>query len=288
MDEVVSALPSSFPPGGRPGADLPSASPHQSGTNFTVARSPLESSPPEGQLSEAPAAASEAEEVVGADTLAQGELAQGALAQGELRQGTSGQGRSWGELYRDHADFVWRCLRRMGLDSEDAADALHEVFLIVHRREAAFDSSKGTERGWLFGISANVVRAERRKKRPSLHADGQEPARSYVAPTGDIVGEASWRAADGAGIAAGEQLKAALKRAIDDLSPEHRAVFTMFEIEGADCQLIADELEVPVGTVYSRLHKARETLRSALAEFRTAAARGSSLQSLSPSKAGKR
>jgi len=156
----------------------------------------------------------------------------------------------------------------MGMDTEDAADSLHEVFLIVHRREAAFDPSRGTERGWLFGISANVVRAERRKKRPQLHADGQEPTRACVAPTGDIVGEASWRAADGAGVAAQGQLKTALRSAIDGLSPEHRAVFTMFEIEGADCQAIADELEVPVGTVYSRLHKARETLRGALTEFR--------------------
>lgn len=237
----MSAAPSSFPPDDGSGAEFVPASPHQSGTNFTVVRPPMESSPPEGQLA---------------------------------------RGRSWGDLYRDHADFVWRCVRRMGLDTEDAADALHEVFLIVHRREAAFDPSRGTERGWLFGIAANVVRAERRRKRPQLHPDGQEPMRPYVAPTGDIVGEASWRAADGAGIAAGEQLKQAIKRAIDDLSPEHRAVFTMFEIEGADCQLIADELEVPVGTVYSRLHKARETLRAALAEFRSNRISGTVIPSL--------
>lgn len=248
MDRVVSAVPSSFPPGERPAAEAPAASPHRSGTNFAAVRPPLESTPPDGQLT---------------------------------------RGRSWGELYRDHADFVWRCLRRMGLDADDAADSLHEVFLIVHRREAAFDPSRGTERGWLFGISANVVRAERRKKRPQLHPDGQEPMRPFVAPTGDIIGEASWRSADGAGIAAGEQLKQALRRAIDDLSPEHRAVFTMFEIEGADCQLIADELDVPVGTVYSRLHKARETLRSALAEFRTVQP-SSSLPPLSQSKGSKR
>lgn len=235
MTRVVSAAPSSFAPDDRSEVDLASTPPRQSGTHFTAVRPPMESSPPEGQLA---------------------------------------RGRSWGDLYRDHADFVWRCLRRMGLDTEDSADALHEVFLIMHRREAAFDPARGTERGWLFGIAANVVRAERRRKRPQLHADGQEPMRAYVAPTGDIVGEASWRAADGAGIAAGEQLKQALKLAIDGLSPEHRAVFTMFEIEGADCQQIADELEVPVGTVYSRLHKARETLRSALAEFRSARTSG--------------
>jgi len=231
MIRVVSAASSSIPPEEDPRADLPPASPHRSGTNFAAARDPLESSPLEGQPV---------------------------------------RGRHWGDLYRDHADFVWKCLRRMGLDADDAGDALHEVFLIVHRREAAFDPSRGTERGWLFGISANVVRAERRKKRPQLHPDGQESPRACIAPTGDIVGESSWRSADGAGLAAGEQLKQALRRAIDDLSPEHRAVFTMFEIEGVDCRFIAEELEVPVGTVYSRLHKAREDLRLALSEFRSA------------------
>src|SRR5690606_14100263 len=42
--------------------------------------------------------------------------------------------RGWGELYRDHADFVWRSLRRMGLGQDAAKDALHDVFLVVHRR----------------------------------------------------------------------------------------------------------------------------------------------------------
>ena len=257
MVKVVSAAPSSIPPAraALPG-DLPSASPHQSGTNFAAVRPPLESSSRESGVVETSPRDSSPR-----DSSPPGEEGKRA--------------RSWGDLYRDHADFVWRCLRRMGLDSTDAADALHEVFLIVHRREAAFDPSRGTERGWLFGISANVVRAERRRKRPELHADGQESPRACVAPTGDIVGEASWRAADGAGVAAGELLKQALHRAIDNLSPEHRAVFTMFEIEGADCGLIAEELEVPVGTVYSRLHKARETLRLALAEFRAAPLGGS-------------
>src|SRR5688572_3092340 len=156
MTKVVSAAPSSFPPGDDriSGVEIPAASPHRSGTGFARVRPPLESSPPDGQLA---------------------------------------KGRSWGDLYRDHADFVWKCLRRMGLDSEDSADALHEVFLIVHRREAAFDPTRGTERGWLFGISANVVRAERRKKRPQLHPDGQESSQPCIAPTGDIVGESSWR-----------------------------------------------------------------------------------------------
>lgn len=256
MTQVVSAAPSSIPPLEDALGEPPFQPPRQSGTNFLAVRAPLESSPPEGSPLD-------------------GSPLESSLLESSPLEGQPSRGRSWGDLYRDHADFVWKCLRRMGLDSQDSGDALHEVFLIVHRREAAFDPSRGTERGWLFGIAANVVRAERRKKRPQLHPDGQESAHPCIAPTGDIVGESSWRSADGAGLAAGEQLKQALRRAIDDLSPEHRAVFTMFEIEGVDCRLIAEELEVPVGTVYSRLHKAREDLRGALSEFRAgSSARG--------------
>lgn len=176
--------------------------------------------------------------------------------------------RTWGELYRDHADFVWRSLRRMGLSPDDAQDAMQEVFLIVHRRQDVFDPEQGSERGWLFGIAANVVRSERRRKRAHLFLDESGCERPGGASGTVLLGEASWRATDGAATASGHQLRATLRRAVEALSPEHRAVFTMFEIEGIDCGSIAAELSIPVGTVYSRLHKARETLQRALQEYR--------------------
>ena len=180
--------------------------------------------------------------------------------------------RQWADVYRNHADFVWRSLRRMGLSSEDAEDALHEVFLVWYRRRESFDSSRGTLKSWLFGIAANVVRSEQRKKRrASPHPDSQECFASDGSQR-PIVSESSWRATDGVAKLAGGELKRAIAEAVSELPPEHRAVFVMFEVEGVDCTTIASELGVPVGTVYSRLHTARGHLKEALQAYRQARA----------------
>jgi RNA polymerase sigma-70 factor (ECF subfamily) len=156
----------------------------------------------------------------------------------------------------------------MGLSSEDAEDALHEVFLVWYRRRESFDSTRGTVRSWLFGIAANVVRSEQRKKRrASLHPDSQECFEGD-GPQKPIVSESSWRATDGVSKLAASELKRAIARAVSALPPEHRAVFVMFEVEGVDCATIASDLGVPVGTVYSRLHTARGHLKEALRAYR--------------------
>lgn len=174
--------------------------------------------------------------------------------------------RSWGELYREHASFIWKGLRRMGLGAADAEDALHEVFLVAHRRADSFDASRGTERSWLLGIALNVARAERRRQRNQAGRTA-EPRGQLEAIVNGTVGQATCRAMGGSHTVTTE-LRGALARALAVLSPEHHAVFWMYELEGLDCAQIAGELEIPVGTVYSRLHKTRELLQKELAELR--------------------
>ena len=55
--------------------------------------------------------------------------------------------------------------------------------------------------------------------------------------------------------------------AIDTLSLEHRAAFILFELEGESCESIASGLQIPLGTVYSRLHAARRGFQKAYAEL---------------------
>ncbi|HEY5955121.1 MAG TPA: sigma factor-like helix-turn-helix DNA-binding protein, partial [Polyangiaceae bacterium] len=59
-----------------------------------------------------------------------------------------------------------------------------------------------------------------------------------------------------------------LARLLDELTDEHRVVLVMFEIEGLSCPEIAGELDVPVGTVYSRLHAARQSFQKALTRLK--------------------
>jgi RNA polymerase sigma-70 factor (ECF subfamily) len=73
------------------------------------------------------------------------------------------------DIYREHFDFVWRSLRRMGVAPGSMDDAAQDVFLVVHRKLAAFER-RSSVKTWLFGIVARVAhdhrRSERRKGAP--------------------------------------------------------------------------------------------------------------------------
>lgn len=66
------------------------------------------------------------------------------------------------EIYEEHADFVWRTLRRLGVPEGDAPDATQEVFLAVHRTLAQFEG-RSSIATWLFTICRSVERDRRRR-----------------------------------------------------------------------------------------------------------------------------
>ena len=156
-------------------------------------------------------------------------------------------------VFNAHGQFVWLTLQRLGVRKADLDDMLQEVFVVVHRKIHTFDGqSKMTS--WLFGICLRVASGYRRKahiQREELEGELSELQHDVESPE-DL---AERRAA-----------QIVLNRILDGLSLEQRAVFVMFEIDGLACPEIAALLDVPVGTVYSRLHAAR-------AEFKRAAAR---------------
>jgi len=159
------------------------------------------------------------------------------------------------EVHREHAEFVWASLQRLGAPDSELADLHQEVFVIVHRRRASFDGSSAL-RTWLFGICLRVVRNERRRawwRRVRLvPAPKPEPSESEDP-------EASLLERDA---------RRTLGRLLDTLDLEKRAVFVMFEIEGSSCPEIATELGLPLGTVHSRLRAARSQFAKALARWR--------------------
>jgi RNA polymerase sigma-70 factor, ECF subfamily len=159
-------------------------------------------------------------------------------------------------LYRDHSDFVWRNLQHLGVRESDLEDLMQEVFVTVHRKLPSFrrDSKLTT---WLFGICLRLVlrhrrrayfRWERATAQPPEQTDSQTPEDRYSA----------------------HQANAQLELLLSRLSPERRATFLLFEIEGASCAEIAELSGVPVGTVYSRLHAARKHVSARLATLRKA------------------
>lgn len=155
-------------------------------------------------------------------------------------------------VYEAEADFVWRSLIRLGIRERDAPDLMHDVFVVVHRRRADYDPKRPLS-AWLFGICAGLARNYRRRafrRYESLQASPPE-ARGDGDPEGEL--EARRRRERG-------------DRALAGLEPEQRAVFVMFEAEGMSGKEIAELLDVPLGTVHSRLHAARKALLRALEE----------------------
>jgi RNA polymerase sigma-70 factor (ECF subfamily) len=156
------------------------------------------------------------------------------------------------EVHAEHADFVFRTLQRLGVRSMDLDDALQDVFLVVHRKLAGFDPSFSV-RSWLFGIAVRVAVAHRRKAHLHRERPGTDFERTPPEAGGGPEAEAIER-----------QGRERLAQILDKLTPEKRAVFVMFEIEGRTTVEISDELGLPLGTVYSRLSAARAEFKQAV------------------------
>jgi RNA polymerase sigma-70 factor (ECF subfamily) len=159
---------------------------------------------------------------------------------------------SFEQVYREHFAFVWRSLRRLGIAESDAADVTQEVFLVAHRRLGEFES-RAKVSTWLFRICLNIARDHQRRA-ASRREDFDDTALDGAADPREDPEEDNVRR-DGLEM---------LERALESMGLEHRTVFILFELEGMLCSEIADVLELPLGTVYSRLRRGRELFDRAL------------------------
>jgi len=157
-----------------------------------------------------------------------------------------------GALFRVHAVFVAKFLRHLGVPIRDVDDLVQEVFMTVHRK-GGYVRGPAQPRTWLAAIAVrhakNNSRALRRGELFSTRL-GKEP---LLLPS-DPSEEAEVRL----GIERVQQ-------ALEELPLEQRAAFVLFELEGESCESIAASWEVPVGTIYSRLHHARRAFMQAYA-----------------------
>jgi RNA polymerase sigma-70 factor, ECF subfamily len=159
------------------------------------------------------------------------------------------------EVYEEHFRFVWRSLRRLGVPESDVADSVQDVFLVVHRRLDEFEGrSKVTT--WLYGICYRVARDRRRLAHVRRHVDDEAAVAERVDDRADVAAEAERR-----------QGMALLESILDEMPIEQRAVFTLFELETMSGEAIAEALEIPLGTVYSRLRIGREQFRKSLSRM---------------------
>lgn len=153
--------------------------------------------------------------------------------------------------YLEHADFVWRSLRRLGVREADVPDAVQDVFLVVHRRLPEFEG-RAKLSTWIFRICLRVAGNRQRLAHVRREVLDDESLEQLSDPAGDAHAQAERRE----GVAL---LDAALAR----MDLDQRAVFTLFELESLTGEEIAEALQIPLGTVYSRLRLGREAFRKA-------------------------
>ncbi len=153
-------------------------------------------------------------------------------------------------LVANHYDFIWRSLRRVGLNDADADDAAQEVFVVAARKLEQIAAGKA--RSFLFGTALRVASTHRR-------AD----ARRRERPAAEM-GEHGDDAPGPEQIVERRRARALLDQVLDEIEMDSRTVFVLFELEELPTSEIAELLGVPVGTVASRLRRAREAFQAAI------------------------
>jgi RNA polymerase sigma-70 factor (ECF subfamily) len=160
------------------------------------------------------------------------------------------------QIYSEYGAFLWKCLFRMGVLEADLPDAMQEVLLVVHRRKDSYDHTSKLST-WLFGICLRVASTTRRARarRREEHLDSDTTLNETSEPS-QLERRLYLRDAQ-------RKLELILER----LEPEQRALFTLYELDNVPCQRIAELLNVPLGTVHSRLAAVREQFKTELERF---------------------
>jgi RNA polymerase sigma factor (sigma-70 family) len=157
----------------------------------------------------------------------------------------------FGTIFDRHATVLHRYLvRRLGPD--EAEGMVGEVFRIAFEKRHTYDPDRPSARPWLYGIATNLLAKRRRSEARRLHAMARLAARRL--PPADLADDVSVT------LDASDRWRC-VAEAVTSLPEPERDALILHVWEGLAYQEVADALDVPVGTVRSRLHRARQRLR---------------------------
>jgi RNA polymerase sigma factor (sigma-70 family) len=148
------------------------------------------------------------------------------------------------EWFREHVNGLWRLFARLGVPARNIEDLVQEVFITACRRRA--DIVDGQVKGFLWGTAIRLSANYKRRAHVRLevsHDEAVEPSMSPDPNAEQLLIKKRWREL--------------LDEALAQLTEAHRTVFVLFELEGLSAPEIAALLAVPLGTVASRLQRAR-------------------------------
>jgi RNA polymerase sigma-70 factor, ECF subfamily len=154
-------------------------------------------------------------------------------------------GRVEGEFrryFQESYDYLWRSLRRLGVQERDIEDVAHDVLLEVHAKFDRYDRSRPF-RPWLFAFAVRFA------------SDYRRLARHRTELRGDI--DTSGTASTGEELLSDKDTARLVDAALESLSMELRAVIVLYEIDETPMKEVAETLGIPLNTAYSRLRLAR-------------------------------
>lgn len=165
-----------------------------------------------------------------------------------MQQLAMGQLGALGDLYDRYQAPLRSFLARATRDAHDVDDLVHATFLSAAQCAERYDG-RASCRPWLVGIAAQLLR--RRRRATSRFLEVLNAFKGTLQPAKDPRPTL--------------QARNDVERALAGLSEAKRVTLLMAEVEGLTCDEIAQVLEVPIGTVWTRLHAARRELRQAMA-----------------------
>jgi RNA polymerase sigma-70 factor (ECF subfamily) len=161
------------------------------------------------------------------------------------------------EIYSQHADFVFRNLRRLGVHESLIDDAVQDVFLVVHRRLGDFEA-RAQVTTWLFGIVLRVAQSYRRSAM-------RRRARLSDAPSAEVEQIPVTAAESPVETLERREASALLHRLLDELDDDKRAMLVCVELEQLTVPEAAESLGLNLNTAYGRLRAARAAFNEAVA-----------------------
>ena len=154
--------------------------------------------------------------------------------------------------YRDHARFLGRVIQRMLNDGPDVDDVLQETFITAHRKRRDF-AGRSSLRTWLYSIAVHLcLRRQRGLRRFAMFRRRLD---QEVRPPGP--GQPDQ-------LIEQDQSRALVRKVIEGLPFKQREVLILYELERLEGSEIAELVEVPLGTVWTRLHQGRKRFAEAM------------------------
>ena len=171
-----------------------------------------------------------------------------------IRQTLDGQKEAFGHLIRKYQDRLYNGMVQILRSETEAEDVVQDAFVLAFTKLSSFKGNSAFFT-WLYRIAYNVAITRLRRRKHTVSIDGKDETARLDFPDNSPAPDNRLQQ---------QEQAIQLNKAMNRLSHEHRAILVLREMDELDYDAISEILDLPIGTVRSRLHRARSHLREHL------------------------